>query len=236
MADGGGLPGLVLRLSLLLLLLGMLEPLLIPTTVFITVLCNFLFNCGVVESWLLMEQVLVYVVVAKVLLLCSCKPGCHEKLSRRMSLRREAYKRWREARGVWSARISLRERLLVKGFLIEYNAKDNSCAVAVQLMICRVMCLVHCLWQLIIHDNFIDSPLKNSSIRNMKASNQKLLRDRPCLFSGKETVSFVTMFVLREAKPVETKKATTIQKMEKNWTSCTQSYALSWSLFRCVHI
>jgi len=49
----------------------------------------------------------------------------------------------------------------------------------------------------------------------MKASKQKLLRHGTCLVSEKEIVSFVTLFVLPEAEPVKTKKATSTQKMEK---------------------
>lgn len=66
------------------------------------------------------------------------------------------------------------------------------------------------------HDIYIGSPLKKGSIRDTKASEKRLLRDRPCLFSEKDTVSFVTMFVVPEAEGVEIKKAASSGKMEKN--------------------
>ena len=92
MAHGGGLPSHVLRLILLLLLLGTLGPVLI---VFLAGHCYFLsFNCGELESLMLMALVLVAVVVAKELFLCSCKPGRHVEPSGRKS-----YERCREARG-----------------------------------------------------------------------------------------------------------------------------------------
>lgn len=73
MAHGGGLPSLVLRLILLLLLLGTLGPVLI---VFYADICYLIltFNCGVLESLLLMALVSVAIVVAKELFLCSRKP------------------------------------------------------------------------------------------------------------------------------------------------------------------
>ena len=70
---------------------------------------------------------------------------------------------------------------------------------------------------------FLDELLKNGSIGGMEVAKQVLVRDKPCLVSEKETVSFVTLFVLPEAdaanaysEQVEVKKRTTVKKMEKN--------------------
>jgi hypothetical protein len=69
MADGDGVSSLVLRLTLLLLLLGMLELVLITAIVFFISICNFfIFSCGVVAIF--------YVQLRVCLLMRAWTDGC----------------------------------------------------------------------------------------------------------------------------------------------------------------